>query len=257
MMSAAMHKYTRYTFAERPDRADEADEKQTAVWDIFMLQDPIAHQYWGYLMNELAAFQFMICDQSDTIVAVGFTVPLAWDQPLDALPESGWDWVLEKGIQDLLTGRTPNMISAISAGVTIGYQGQGLSTRIVQGMRSLVIEHGFQGLIAPVRPNQKSRYPLIPMERYVHWTRPDGLPFDPWMRVHKRLGAEIVKVAPRSMAITGTLSEWEEWAQMPFPESGTYTVPGALAPIEIDVEKNLGTYLEPNVWMYHASDRRT
>ena len=98
--------YHRYSFAERPGRAAEADAKQTAVWNTFMLQDPIAGQYWRYLMDELAAFQFMICDQSDTIVAVGFTVPLVWDEPLDALPESGWDWVIEKGVQDLVAGRS-------------------------------------------------------------------------------------------------------------------------------------------------------
>ena len=95
------------------------------------------------------------------------------------------------------------------------------------------------------------------MQRYIRWTRPDGLPFDPWIRVHKRLGARIIKVASRSMEITGTIAEWEEWAQMQFPESGSYTVPGALAPIEIDTENDLGTYIEPNVWMYHTSEDKT
>ena len=85
-MNSEMKKYTRYTFSERPDRAEEADEKQTAVWDVFMLQDPVAHRNWGYLMDQLAAFQIMICDQSDTIVAVGFTVPLVWEEPLARYP---------------------------------------------------------------------------------------------------------------------------------------------------------------------------
>jgi len=47
--------------------------------------------------------------------------------------------------------------------------------------------HGLGALVAPVRPNWKERYPLVPIERYSEWRRDDGLLFDPWMRVHERL----------------------------------------------------------------------
>jgi hypothetical protein len=38
---------------------------------------------------------------------------------------------------------------------------------------------------------------------------------------------------------------------MSFPESGEYVVPGALQPITIDREQNMGSYEDPNVWMRH------
>lgn len=38
---------------------------------------------------------------------------------------------------------------------------------------------------------------------------------------------------------------------MRFPESGEYIVEGALVPVEMDVERDRGTYVEPNVWMVH------
>jgi hypothetical protein len=71
------------------------------------------------------------------------------------------------------------------------------------------------------------------------------------MRVHERLGAKTVKVAPQSMTIDGTIAEWESWTKMKFPESGRYVVPGALSPVEFDHEKDEGVYIEPNVWMQH------
>ena len=40
-------------------------------------------------------------------------------------------------------------------------------------------------------------------------------------------------------------------AEMEFPESGAYVVPGALVPVEIDREAYQGVYVEPNVWMQH------
>jgi hypothetical protein len=53
------------------------------------------------------------------------------------------------------------------------------------------------------------------------------------------------------MRIEGTVEQWEEWAEMEFPEGGDYVVPGALQPVHIDVERDLGRYDDPNIWMCH------
>ena len=73
------------------------------------------------------------------------------------------------------------------------------------------------GVIAPVRPTWKERYPLVPIERYVEWRRDDGTHFDPWIRIHELVGGEILAPAPRSMVITGAAADWAEWTGMPFP----------------------------------------
>ena len=93
--------------------------------------------------------------------------------------------------------------------------------------------------------------PLIPIDRYAAWRRADGLLFDPWMRVHERLGATVLKPEPRSLRITGTVAEWEEWTSMSFPESGEYWFPRALATLAVDRGSDHAEYWEPNVWMEH------
>jgi hypothetical protein len=118
-------------------------------------------------------------------------------------------------------------------------------------MRELAVRHGLRGLIAPVRPNWKERYPLVPIEDYASWRRSDGLLFDPWMRVHERAGATVLRPEPRSMRITGSVGEWEEWTQMAFPQSGDYWFPAGLSTVTIDREADSGRYWEPNVWMLH------
>jgi hypothetical protein len=120
-------------------------------------------------------------------------------------------------------------------------------------MAHIARAHGLDGLIAPVRPNWKDRYPLTSIERYAEWRRADGLLLDPWMRVHERLGATVIKPEPKSLRITGTVGEWEEWTEMQFPESGEYVFPGGLAPVAIDREADTGRYWEPNVWMQHRT----
>jgi hypothetical protein len=44
---------------------------------------------------------------------------------------------------------------------------------------------------------------------------------------------------------------WEAWTGLAFPESGAYVVPGALTPLEIDRDRDVGWNVEPNVWMRH------
>ena len=66
---------------------------------------------------------------------------------------------------------------------------------------------------------------MIPIERYMEWRRPDGFHFDPWIRVHERIGGEIFAPAPESMVIDCPVSDWEEWTGMQFPEDGDYIVP--------------------------------
>jgi hypothetical protein len=42
---------------------------------------------------------------------------------------------------------------------------------------------------------------------------------------------------------------------MSFPESGAYVVEGALQPVQIDRERNVGRYEDPGVWMRHRITR--
>jgi hypothetical protein len=72
------------------------------------------------------------------------------------------------------------------------------------------------------------------------------------MRVHERLGATILKPEPRSLHISGTLHEWEQWTGITFPVSGDYWFPHGLTTLAIDLDSNRGLYWEPNVWMRHA-----
>jgi hypothetical protein len=124
---------------------------------------------------------------------------------------------------------------------------------MVQAVRAVTRHQGLQSLIIPLRPSEKSKYPLTSLDDYITWTSEDGLPLDAWLRVHVKLGARIIKVCHTSKTIRGTPGEWEKWTGMKFPQSGSYTIPGALSPLEMDLDKNEGLYIEPNVWIEHRT----
>ena len=201
--------------------------------------------YWPRLIPELPDFQFHVVD-GDEIIARARSMPLRWDGTIDDLP-TGIDGALARGFDE----GGANVLCALVVMVPHALQGRGASRVALKAMVDIARKHGLEALIAPVRPNWKDRYPLTPIERYARWRRDDGLLFDPWMRAHERLGAEVLKPEPRSLRITARIAEWEEWTGLAFPESGEYVFPGGLATVAIERDEDIGRYWEPNVWMRH------
>jgi GNAT superfamily N-acetyltransferase len=207
----------------------------------------VLNVYWPRLTAEQPQFQFHLVD-GDEILARARCVALRWDGTVGDLPE-GIDGAIRRGFEE--GGATA--LCALVIMVPKSLQRRGVSAKAVEAMVEIARCHGFAHVIAPVRPSFKERYPLTPIERYAAWRREDGLLFDPWMRVHERQGAAVLKPEPHSLRITGTVSEWEEWVGMEFPQSGEYVFPHGLAPLSVDREADRVEYWEPNVWMMHRA----
>jgi hypothetical protein len=206
----------------------------------------VLNRYWGRLTEERPDFQFHVVD-GEEIVARARSIPVRWDGTVADLP-TGIDGAIARGFDE----GDANVLCALVIMVPRAVQGRGASRTALEAMVSIARRHGLGAVIAPVRPSWKERYPLAPIERYAAWRRDDGLLFDPWLRVHERLGGETLKAEPRSLRITGAVAAWQEWTGLAFPESGDYVFPGGLATVSIDREADLGRYWEPNVWMRHS-----
>ncbi|GAA1656535.1 hypothetical protein GCM10009733_062560 [Nonomuraea maheshkhaliensis] len=238
------------TLGERPQFA-------SALWDMdhtwheFVLNDPFADLFYG-LVTTVYQDHVLVADDSaepGRLVARACMIPYV--AGADALPDDGWDGVIRSGRRAREHGLRPDAISALEITVRRDLLGHGLSALMVAAMREHAARLGHSALVAPVRPNRKHLEPHTPMAEYAFRTRPDGLPFDPWLRVHVRAGGRIVKVAPRSMVVPGTLAEWRGWTGLPFDRPGPVEVPGALNPVHCDPEHDHAVYVEPNVWVTH------
>jgi GNAT superfamily N-acetyltransferase len=236
------------TAAARPDLAERADELTTVAIPEFLKHGDTTTKWWDSLYELHGDLQFVLYDEeSDDVLGEGNTIHCSWDGTVSGLP-GGVDDVLEQAFTRELE---PNTLCALYVHVIDAHQGRGLSRAALHAMGRFAVERGLENLIVPARPTWKARYPLVPMERYAHWTRADGLPFDPWIRTHVRLGAELLAVAPESLRITGTVAEWESWTGMSFPESGDYVIPRGQVLLRIDRETDVGVYVEPDVWLRH------
>jgi GNAT superfamily N-acetyltransferase len=236
---------------ELPTRREPGDDP----WPEFMNNDPMAELYYADYRSAFPEFALVAFDpaEPDRIVARAFSVPFTWegDPAQGDLPVDGWDGVIWRAARDRQEGRRGNLVSALEITVRTDLQGTGLAARMLAAMRDNAVKLGFADLVAPVRPNFKHRHPLVPIAEYADRIRADGLPEDPWLRVHVRAGGRIVGTCNRAMVIPGTLQEWREWTGLPFDTSGQTVVPFALNPVDCVVEHNYAVYVESAVWVHH------
>ena len=244
------------TFAQRPELLDKvfAPEIQSAVPE-FMRHDPVAALYYGQL-DRYREFGLVAVDpaEPDQPVARASSVPFALrdgTRRRDELPDGGWDAVIRWADEDWRAGHRATAVSALEITVAPRLQRRGTSRLMLNALRENARRLGFADLYGPLRPTDKHLEPLTPFAEYVARQRPDGLPHDSWVRTHVRAGARIVKVAPCSMVIAGTISEWTQWTGLTFSTSGPAIVSGALSLIHVSLEQDHAVYVEPNLWIHH------
>ncbi|WP_031481403.1 hypothetical protein [Streptomyces bicolor] len=239
------------TLAERPEMLERVVD-MADTWPEFVIQDLVGNAHYSRIARELPEYVQFAEDENGEVVAHAHSVPFALAaEGRGRLPVRGWDEVLTWAFADLRRGIRPDTVSAISVVIAPHAQSGGLSARMLSAMRDNARAHGFSEVVAPVRPNAKHLEPRTPIEEYAHRVRPDGLPHDPWLRVHARAGATIDSIAPASMTVAGSLEQWRSWTGLPFDAAGDIEVPGALVPVRCEPERDYAVYVEPNVWMRH------
>jgi hypothetical protein len=242
--------HTLVTFGERPDLGPSLRAMNDGIFAPFMLEDEVANTHWDRAYEAWPQHQLLLLDPAGVVVALGNAMPLRWDGTDAGLPD-GWDDQVLRSIADIDATRVPNTLGAMLNVVKPGLRGGGFAGAMLAGFRASAQAAGYGALIACVRPTDKERYPLAPIERYATWQRGDGLPFDAWIRLHVRVGGRIVRASPRSMTIRGSIADWETWTGLSFPDDGPYVVSGGPSPVSIDHARDQGVYFDQNVWIVH------
>ena len=240
------------TLAERPDLAARL-EALKGNWPEFMRHEPIGERFYIDAPRDFPECTLVAYSASrpDEVLARGYTVPIGLaDVTPEALPDTGWDGAIRIGHLTRLAGYKGDALCGLEVVVRPDLRKAGLGTRMLQAMLRLTAERGLRHFVAPVRPPGKAEEPEVPMGVYAARTDDAGLPADPLLRAHAKLGSRIVGIAPASMTIAGSVEDWREWTGLPFDTSGPVVVPGALTPVFCDVDHRAAVYVEPNVWVH-------
>lgn len=211
--------------------------------------DPDSDVYWDRVRAWFPQFQIVLTDDG-AAVASGWAVPLQWSGTIADLP-GGYTDSLRRAVEDHEAGRATDTLVICAAVVLPGRPGVGLAGELLTRMRDLAADAGFDHVLVPIRPTSKASYPLTDIDTYASWTRADGLPLDPWLRTHLRIGGTVLATAPASQTLRAPVAAWEDWTGLALPTSGRYVIPRAPSVLEVDREHDLGTLVEANIWIQH------
>lgn len=234
---------------ERPELTAPANELVGANLPEFMSWESPGNWRWHRIYELFPHYQVCAVDDAGELMGVVNGVPLRWSGDPVELP-AGYDDVLVS-VVDRDAAHDASHTCLLSVSVAGKHRGSGLARALLADARERAAARGHAGLVIPLRPTAKHRYPLVPITEYAAWPTADGNAFDPWLRLHLETGASVVGVAERSLVIRQPAQRWEALTGLPMPGPGSYTVEGALAPVERDVD-GFATYAEPNIWVRHA-----
>jgi len=242
------------TVAQSPALMTRMEQTHAQSWPAFFAGDAVQSQYWQKIYALFPDFQFAWL-QADLIALAGNMVPLFWNGNASTLP-SGWDAALKQAVLDQERGLAANTVCVLAGVVNAALQGRNLSYLLIASMARIANRLGFEHLIVPVRPTLKPRFADMSLSDYAELTREtDGLPLDPWLRVHRRLGGKILAFSDCSQRVEGSLAQWQEWTGIVFTQSGDYRVDGALQPVRIDIAQDRGIYHDQSIWIEHDLSR--
>lgn len=242
------------SLAERPDLVG-AMWSLPNDWPAFMNSDPHGDIYYPLLPEVFPQWQLVALD-SGQVVGKVHAVPFRWDGTDADLPDRGWGEVLERAFADVRDGAPPTAVSLLEARLAPDVRGRGLSRVLLEALGAHLRAYGLLDLFGPVRPTHKHLQPELSMADYVGAVREDGLPVDPWLRVHVRMGGRIVRLCPASMVVAADLATWRGWTGLPFNTSGSLLVPFACNLVHVSVDQDAAVYVEPNVWVHHDLRQR-
>lgn len=238
--------------ADAPHLKKAALAIEQAAWNEsgYLNYTKAHYEYYSDLLNRYPEYQLCLVDEDAGYpVAVASSVPFACSD-LDSLPPEGWDWVVETAA--CTNSDSVNMLGALAISVPAVHRLKGYGRLLIRALVELAKAKGLQGVVAPVRPSAKVQHPWVPILEYVSWTDERGRIYDPWLRSHLAAGGRLIGPCERSMVVHEPIAFWENWSNQRFETSGTYALRGALAPVKIDLDRQTGTYEEPNVWVWYA-----
>jgi GNAT superfamily N-acetyltransferase len=233
----------------RPRIAEHSDMLFAEGWPGVVPVDPELAKFVDRAREYFPALELALL-HDDFLVASAMAVPVCWSGDPAEIP-SGYTGSLLRAVVDHESGIEPDTLVIMATLVRPDMRGRGLVAELLIAMNELAEAQGLVRVIAPVRPALKAQYPLTPIETYATWTEPDGAPLDQLVRTHWRLGARFIGTAPESVTMTATVTDWESWTKMALPSSGQYVIPEGLSVLNIDLERDRGIYIEPNIWMQH------
>ena len=229
----------------------QKDQYKKAISNAFpsiIGESQVIKNYWPKLEEYFPEYQLFLISDSGELIGFMNMLPFQFGEELNQLPDRGWDWMFTKGIKDFDNKIKANYLGGLQVIVRRKYKSQGYSKIILNHVKQIVAKSKFSNLVIPIRPIFKHKFPMMSMSEYLSLKNGNEV-YDPWIRTHLNGGADVIKVCNESMIMKGDIKFWEAMFNRKIITSGQYELTGALSLITINIERDSGRYVEPNIWI--------
>ncbi|OFZ23897.1 MAG: hypothetical protein A2202_02495 [Bdellovibrionales bacterium RIFOXYA1_FULL_36_14] len=229
---------------------DEVEKLTKEVWPNYLIEESDLDicddkktgkgQYNDFLLVGLRS------RDDQRLIAFFSGVTIFIDVHSQRLPDEGWRFAC----QAFENNAHPNSLCLLSANIHPDFQGQGIAEFLIEFAKEEAKERKLTFLLAPVRPTNTYKFPNISFDEYCALKDGNGRIFDPWLRLHKNLGAEILNICKTSILVSASIRRWNEWLGHSI---STGEIPHkGIVPLQIDLEKKVAMYIEPNIWVRYS-----
>jgi hypothetical protein len=195
------------------------------------------------------------------LIAHGVTTRLRWNGDPAVLPR-GWTGAVRQSYEESILGRTPpDTLVGLFISAESAFREQGWAGQVAEAMKRIGSEAGLRDLIIPLRLPTRYEWQnaRMPYEEFALRKRDDGEYRDHWLRLHVRLGAEVL--ATSSVSHQHAMHPADLLRQVkcePLERTGEYLVKwnDEYYSAFVDLEREYAVINEGCVWVRHPLSAR-
>lgn len=152
-----------------------------------------------YVFDKIKLNWIIIIDENNNLLSHGMLCKIFWDGSVDSLPEDGWTGSTITSYKNEMEKIKNNTMVGLFAHVTKKFRDKKLSGELIESMKKLAKKYNYK-LIIPLRPPSRyqKEYCSMDFEKFCNLKREDGMPVDPWFRLHRKLNAKFLKISKTS-----------------------------------------------------------
>ena len=210
-----------------------------------------------YVFDKIKLDWIMLIDEGNNLMSHGILCKIFWDGDTKNLPNDGWTGSTITAYKNNLEKIETNTMVGLFAHVSKKFRNQKLSGSLVDNMKKIAKKNKFK-LIIPLRPPSRyeKEYCNMEFEKFCNLKTEEGMPKDPWFRLHKKLNAKFLKISKTSHQRAMSLSTFNNlFGKKNITKTGYYDfeIFGNWHNIYIDLILNIAVMNEGCQWVEHET----
>ncbi len=231
-----------------------------SMYKIERIFPDLSHFRLGPNMFENIPLQVIVIvnnnsSNSSELIAHGIMTDIFWNQSYSGLPD-GWQGAVRKSYENTIQKSNKNTLVGLFVRVEKKFQQHGWAEKIICIMKELVRKDGYKSLIIPLRLPKRYELPYakMPYAKFIALKRKDGQYLDYWLRLHTRLGGDVIGVSPNSHQHAMNLTDFKmQFNTKKIIFNGYYLSErqGLWYMVYVDKKRNLALINQECAWIRH------